>query len=298
VSILLIAVGNGATMRQAMADPAAAAAPVVSIHYSRSVGWAGHLMAEIVRAGESTAILDTNEEGGSPEIGVYRWSLGEARFVDLLKQLEASHLEQLGPPPLLQPGMKTASIGVRRAADQLPTLHTFTALPPTLAPTVRSIDAVIGELRKHPLRALRGQVSWPSAETVRGGKTVLTITLSNPGRQPLRWSNPLAAGGEWSGLRLVFSKKGADDEVTRDLTGHDLQAEPPISGPALLLPPGQTIVLRAHPKVDLPSGTYQARLEIHDLHPEENAAERIGGVLSLNASHLTVKRDGWWKVWR
>src|SRR5207302_2901300 len=75
--------------------------------------------------------------------------------------------------------------------------------------------------------------STPFPYTTLFRSTVLTITLTNPGRQPLRWSNPLGAGGEWSGLRLVFSKKGADDEVARDLTGDDLQAEPPISGPAL-----------------------------------------------------------------
>lgn len=296
--LMLIAGVACPTLPQAMAAPGAAA-EVISIHYTRDVGWSESIAAEITRREESTVDVGYNEDQ-RPEIGVYRLSLGERRFVDLLALLEASGYEKLPSADLLRPGSKTTSVGILRAGERVPTLRVFETIPPSLAPTLRALEAMIDDLKKHPLRVLRGKIEWASSKVVRGQAVVLSIVLTNPGRGPVHWSSPLSPAAEWNGIRLAFTKVGEKAERQQDLTGADvhLVGMGAATGSALILAPGQTITVEIRPKLDIPSGNYQVRIELHEMSGDEKDPHRIGGTLSLDAGRIAVKRESWWKIWR
>lgn len=271
---------------------------VVSLHYSREVGWSGSIAAEIVPKGDST-VITTHNHDGRPELGQYRTDLGEPRFLGLMSALQRSGYDRLPAAGDLRPGAKTTSLGLRRHGEPHPSLRTFETIPPTLGPVMREIEATVEELRKHPARVLRGTAAWSTTRLVRGAPAVLVLTLTNVGREPLMTGNPLLPGRDWNGLRVVFLRPGTGDEKQVDLTAREVRAPKAAdTRPVLTLDPGQALRLELQVRPDMSSGRYRTRLEVHDVGRAEPNPARVGGTLALDAGEVTLGRGAWWKFWR
>jgi hypothetical protein len=189
------------------------------------------------------------------------------------------------------------SFGERLPGQDVPTMRSFASVPAALSPVVVALDELRRQLRAHPSRVLRGRAAWQIGEVSRGEEATLGLMLTNVGNSPLDLSNPIASRGGWSGMRLVFGRAGATGEQQRDLPAADLRpAEGTPRTPMLTLAPGQSIRFDARMKADLPSGKYSVRVEYHSLTNPDDDAQFVGGVLSLDAGPVTVKRGAWWRL--
>jgi hypothetical protein len=278
--------------------PQPAATAAIAVNYSRDIGWAGTLAIEVQRAGESS-VLQTFNEGDTPEIGLWRSPVTAAKFDQLLAQLNRSGYEQLRAPAAVPPGTKLVSIGVRLPGQDLPTIRAFPSLPEPLTPVVIFLERLRSEIRAHPIRVLRGSASWKSRSVARSQDAGLGVTLTNVGTSAFNLANPLAStGSAWNGLRLVFTKKQGGGEQQQNLTTADLRFPPDADrAPMVSLAPGQSLRFEVCKKVEIPAGQHAVRFEYHSMSNRDDDAQFVGGVLWIDPGEITVKSGAWWKIW-
>lgn len=273
----------------------------VAINFSRDVGWSGSEGLELIRDGSSTLDLSFNYDG-RPEIGTWQAALPPERFDAAWALLRIAGYKTLPGPSTVEPGTKLLSIGVRGREDQLPWIRGFSIVPPPeLVPTVAALDAAMAELRKHPLRVLRGQASLGSPRVKKGRRAALSVRLTNVGSQVLTISNPLVgdpgASGDWSGLRLTFKDPcGKEGDENLDVSTVDVRSSQSTREPTLHLAPGAGVDLEIRQSLDVPSGTYQFRVEYHNMIGDSSDSSVVPGTLWLDAG--LVRIDPWWMFWR
>jgi hypothetical protein len=289
------------TARNQKGSEAAPMDEPVAINFSRDVGWSGSEGLELIRDGSSTLDLSFNYDG-RPEIGTWQAVLPPKHFDATWALLRVSGYKTLPGPSSVAPGTKLLSIGVRGREDQVPWMRGFWMKPPPpeLVPTVAALDAAMAELRKHPLRVLRGQASLGSPRVKKGQRAALTVRLTNVGSQMLTISNPLVGDpgspGDWSGLRLTFADPhGKESDENLDVSTADVRAMPSTREPTLHLAPGASLDLEIRQNLDVPSGTYQLRVEYHNMIGDSSDSSVVRGTLGLDAGR--VKIDPWWKLW-
>jgi hypothetical protein len=273
----------------------------VAINLSRGVGWSGSELVELVRDGESSMDLTLNYDG-RPEIGTWQATLPREHFEAAWSALRVSGYQKVPEPSMIQPGMQLLDIGVRGPQDRLPRTHSFwqDPVPPELVRTLAALDVAMAELRKHPLRVLRGKASLGSPRVKKGHQADLSVRLTNVGSQMLTISNPLVgdpgAPGDWSGLRLTFKDpRGKEGDENLDVSTADVRSSPSTRAPTLRLAPGDSLDLEIRQNVDVPSGTYQLRVEYHDMIGESRDPSVVRGTLRLDAGRIKI--DPWWKFW-
>jgi hypothetical protein len=279
------------------ARPGADDAAVISIHFSRDVGWAGHEAMELARGYPST--VDSAFGAGAPaEIGVWQTTVPEAKFSAVLARLQASGYDRLDGPSTLMPDMKTVSIGLRRDGQSQPVMILVPVPgPPALKAAIDAIEAAMTEVRKHPVRVIRGEVSCREPHVARGGALALSLVLTNVGRQAVEIGNPAGReAGEWCGVRLAFEKPGQSDQQL-DLVPADLHPSIADKRPTLSLAPGERLVLELRKVVEVSAGDYTLRVEYHDMTGETSEPSHVGGTLQLSAGKVKVTRGSWWKPW-
>ena len=273
----------------------------VAINFSRDVGWSGSEGLELIRDGSSTLDLSFNYDGRS-DIGTWQAVLPPERFDAAWALLRVTGYKTLPGPSTVAPGTKMLSIGVRGREDQLPWIRGFSIEPPPeLVPTVAALDAAMAEIRKHPLRVLRGQASLGSPRVKKGRRAALTVRLTNVGSQMLSISNPLVgdpgAPGDWSGLRLTFKDpRGKEGDENLDVSTANVRSSLSTREPTLHLAPGASLNLEIRQGLDVPSGTYQLRVEYHNMIGDSSDSSVVPGTLWLDAG--LVKVHPWWMFWR
>ena len=230
------------TARNQKGSEAAPMDEPVAINFSREVGWSGSEGLELTRDGISTLDLSFNYDG-RPEIGTWQAALPPERFDAAWALLRVSGYEKVPGPSTIQPGMKMLHLGVRRRQDQLPRMRGWLEPPPEIVPTLAALDAAMAELRKHPLRVLRGQASLASARVKRGHEAVLSVRLTNVGSEVVTISNPLVGDpgspGDWSGVRLAFADpRGEESDEQLDISTADVRLSPSTREPTLHLATG------------------------------------------------------------
>jgi hypothetical protein len=271
---------------------------VVAINFSRGVGWSGHELLELVKGSVSTVELTFNYDGRS-EIGVWQTVLPVQRFNAALAAVSASGYETVPGPSVDPPETKLLSLGVRRSTDEVPRIRTFPMKPPPpeIVPAVTALDAVIAEIRKHPVRVLRGQANVVAPKVRRGEELAVDLILANAGVEPLHLANPVAAvAGDLTGIRLVLSDTGRDDHAV-GLRPTDVTCPGLASGPITVLPPGASLRLRARTKVDWPAGKGRLRVELDQASGDSSDPALVEGTLWLDAGPITVERSSRWKFW-
>ncbi len=273
----------------------------VAINLSRDVGWSGSEMMELARDAASSLDLSFNYDG-HPEIGVWKATLPRERFAAAWAALRTSGYETLPGPSTIAPGTKQLFLGVRGPKEAAPQMRGFPMKPPPpeLVPVLATLDAAIGELRKHPLRVLRGQAALVSPRVERGHEAVLSLRLTNAGTEPLTMGNPLVgdpgAPGAWSGIRLVLvDVRGRQEQQQINVTPADLHSSSART-PTVTLAPGASLDLEIRRKIDVASGTHQVRVEYHNLIGESAEPRVVRGTLWLDAGQIKIDRP-WWKFW-
>jgi len=271
----------------------------VAIHFSRDVGWSGSEVMELSRDAASSLDLSFNYDG-RPEIGVWQATLPRGRFEAAWVALRASGYERLPGPSTIAPETKQLYLGVRGPQEAVPQMHGFPMKPPPpqLVETLQAVEAVTSELRKHPLRVLRGQMTLSASHVKRGEELAFRLKLTNAGTHPLTTANPLATEpGTWSGVRLVL-KDARGNERQIDVTPADLRSAAAARDALVLLAPGASLDVDVKTKVDVPTGVHSLRVEVHSLIGSAPDPSFVGGTLWLEAGNVTIKRGAWWKLWQ
>jgi len=270
-----------------------ATADVVAINYSRDVGWAGSLIAEICRDDPSTVDLTFNYDGGV-EIGVWEQRLPAATFAQALALVQRSGYRGLPSPDESPPEAKFIAVGEREQGQPLPFLRAFELMmvpPPVSALGVELEKLVVGPIRRHPLRVIHGAAAWARPAFAAGELLEIEVVLGNSGTLPLEMGNPLdAAADGWNGMRLVMVDAGGH-ELAVDLTLANLR--PPAGAPTdatVTLDPGKALPFQVHKKVYLTPGRYSGRLEYHGLMSNPGNRQLITGALWLDLGTVEIRR--------
>ncbi|HEU5058324.1 MAG TPA: hypothetical protein VFU21_17450 [Kofleriaceae bacterium] len=237
---------------------------VVAVHYGRSFGPWGSEAIEVLREGPSTLSLSFNHDG-PPEIGLWQHVVDPARFDELVAALRASRYQELPTPASTYPGMAPVSLG-ERVAGRMPVLRSFAPATPELAGVLACLATVEAELRRHPVRVLRGGSRWRTSELARGALVEVELSLTNAGAQPLERESPHHGGPHgWTGLRLAFLRPNREQVAYVDLPAADVHAlAPAAAAPTLALAPGQSasFLLRTRLPPAVRPGRYQPVLEV------------------------------------
>jgi hypothetical protein len=231
---------------------------VVAIHYSRSFGpWGSHSVA-VQRDGESSLSLGFNGDG-PPEVGLWQHALEAARFDELLAALRASRYQELPQPASPYPGMAPVSLGEWRAG-QMPVMRSVAPDTPELAEVMACLARIESELRRHPVRVLRGAARWRRAELTRDVAVEIELTLTSAGAQPLERQHPKAS---WTGLALAYLRPNREQVAHTVLAAEDIHAADPAT-PTLRLAPGESasFLLSTRLPAAVRPGQYRPVLEV------------------------------------
>jgi hypothetical protein len=266
-------------------------AQTIAINYSREVGWAGALIAELCAGEPSTAIVTFNYDG-RPELGVYRTVLPDPSFLGALSALRRSGYERFPPPGEVPPESKFITVGERRQGEATPTLKPFDvrAVPPEVAAVGQELERVVEEVRRHPLRVLRASATWAKPSFAPDEPLAVTVTLENAGPLPIGIGNPLDPEPPWSGLRLVVWQPGGDEDAV-DIHASHLRAPAGVSRDAdALLAPGEKLAFELRKKVYLAPGAYEGRLAYQNVIDREGDPQFVRGELWLDLGRVAVER--------
>jgi hypothetical protein len=269
----------------------------VAINFSRDVGWSGNEVMELSRDAVSSLDLSFNYDS-RPEIGAWQAMLPRERFDAAWAALRASGYETLPGPTTIAPGTKLLSVGVRGPKEALPRMRGFPMKPPPpeLVTAVQALEAAMAELRKHPLRVLRGQATLSASHIKRGEALAIHLKLTNAGTHSLTTANPLANDSSaWSGIRLVL-KDARGNERQIDVTPADLRSPVTSRDVLALLTPGASLDIDVKTKVDVPTGVHSVRVEVHSLVGDSPDPRFVGGTLWLETGNVTIDRGAWWKT--
>jgi hypothetical protein len=263
----------------------------IAINYSREVGWAGALIAELCATDPSTAIATFNYDG-RPEIGVYRATLPAPSFQQALDVLRRSGYDQLPSPATVTPEAKFLTLGERHEGETVPALKPFDlrSVPPALDVVRQELEKIIALVRQHPMRVLKATASWGKPAFRADEPLVVQVALQNASALPITIGNPLAPEAPWNGLRLVVWQPDGE-ESTADLHASHLRAPPdaPQDGEATL-GPGETLAFEIKKKVYLPPGAYEGRLAYQNVIERDSDVQFVRGELWLDLGALAVER--------
>jgi hypothetical protein len=265
-----------------------AAEEIVAVTYSHGVGSGGATESiEISGDGESTLTLTFNYDG-RPEIGTYRHTLPKERFEQAVRLLHAAGWEQLPSAQNMRPGQVPAVFGERRSGQKT---RAFSPTPRELQEVSLLFLNTTMELKPHPSRVLRGDAKVRTTSLTKGCDLELDVTLTNAGKLPLQFSNPLhGAATEWSGLRLTVKRDGGMNEESFDFTPKDVRMDAGTPTTRTLpLAPGQAVSFAVCAKLPVGRGTYAGRLQLHNMVGGTNhPAELIDGMLWVSLGTLAV----------
>jgi hypothetical protein len=262
---------------------------VVSVHYSRDVGWSGALIVEVCRTAPSTVLLTFNYDQ-RPEIGVYQASLGEGAFQQTLDVLRESGYALLAPPGPFQPESKFVVIGERVGVDVAPKLHAFDlrTFPAALDPVRARLERVAEEIRQHRSRVLQGTAAWSKATFDTDEPLAARVSLKNAGVLPLTVANPASAGRE-GGFRLVLRSAGGL-AASVDIDGMHLRpSSAGAQGGLGTLAPGDALAFDLRKTVYLPPGSYMGWLAYRSLVDVPGDPQFIEGELWLELGAMRVE---------
>jgi hypothetical protein len=264
---------------------------IISVHYSRDVGWSGHKAAELVRTGLST-LITSYDEGQRPAIGTFQRTLDAQIFQGLTAAVE--EMGHIRMEELLQPGARVTSIGVRAVGAPTPkTVATFLAVPPKAEGVVNAIEATLSELKKHPTAAIEGTFRTDASELMKGERWSFSLRLTNIGTKSVSLLHPASQGADWTGIRVrLWDPKKQDGAPQLDVNGRDiLSAEPAAQSDVFTLATGQALVVNAQVMVDVSPGTYTTRLEVH-LFPRQGTVDHVSGMVAIDGGDLKVTAGG------
>ncbi len=268
-------------------------ADVVAINYSRDVGWAGALTAELARDQPSSVDVTFNYDG-RPEIGVWQQTVSPAEFAQALALVRRSGYAALPGPTEVSPEAKFLSVGERQQGEAAPTLRAFelTALEPALSALSVELERLLAPIRLHPLRVIHAAAGWAKPVFAPSELLEIEMVLGNSGRLPLEMGNPLdAAASAWNGLRLVMVDTAGRGQAV-DLSVSQMRA--PTGSPTdatVTLDPGKALPFRIRKKAYLAPGRYTGRLEYHGLVENPKNPQLVTGSLWLELGPVDI-RDG------
>jgi hypothetical protein len=266
----------------------------IAINYSRDVGWAGAIAAEICRDEPSTVDVTFNYDGG-PEIGVWQQMLPPEQFAFALALIRRSPYATLPGPTEVSPEQKFLAFGERQQGDALPTVRCFelSSLHPTLSALSVEVERLLAGIRLHPLRVIHANAGWAKPAFDASELLEIQVVMGNTGRLPLEMGNPLdVAADGWNGLRLVLiDSRGS--QYASDLTPSHVRARPGFSPDATVtLDPGKALPFRIRKKVYLSPGRYSGRIEYHGIVENPENRQLVTGSLWRDLGPVDIRSGG------
>jgi hypothetical protein len=267
-------------------------ADAVSIHYSRDVGWSGALIVELCRAAPSTVLVTFNYDM-RPEIGVYRTTLAEGVFLQVLEEVRRSNYASLAPAGPLQPETKCVVIGERLDGDDAPGIHAFdeSSFPPGLGPLQAHLESVAADIRRHASRTVEGSAAWTKPAFFTDEPIAARISLKNAGVLPVTLANPLSSGREAGVQLLLKNAAGATESV--DLAPAQLRAPAGHATDGMVtLAPGGALAFELRKVVYLEPGDYLGRVAYRSLVDVQGDPQFVEGELWLELGAIGVRHRG------
>ena len=267
---------------------------IVAINYSRDVGWAGTIAAEICRDEPSTVDVTFNYDGG-PEIGVWQQMLPRSSSPAPLPSSIAPGTRFFRVPTEVSPEQKFLAFGEREQGVALPIVRCFDLgrLDPTLSALSVEVERLLAGIRMHPLRVIHGNAAWTKPAFDTSELLEIEMVMGNTGSLPLEMGNPLdVAADGWNGLRLVLVDSSGCQHAS-DLTPSHIRARPGFPPDATVtLDPGTALPFRIRKKVYLSPGRYSGRIEYHGMveNPENN--QLVTGSLWRDLGPVDIRSGG------
>jgi hypothetical protein len=270
------------------------AGDIIAIIYSRDVGWAGAIAAEICRDEPSTVDVTFNYDGG-PEIGVWQHMLRPDEFARTLALINRSGYATLPGPTEVAPEQKFLAFGEREQGATLPTMRCFelSSLHPALSALSIELERLLARIRLHPLRVVHANAAWAKAAFDASELLEIEVVMGNTGRLPLEMGNPLdVAADGWNGLRLVLIDSSGSQHAI-DLTPSHIRSRPGFPSDATVtLDPGKALPFRIRKKVYLSPGRYGGRVEYHGIVENLENRQLVTGSLWRDLGPVDVRSGG------
>lgn len=261
---------------------------VKSVHYSRSFGPFGSELAQFNRGSRSVVHLSHNYDN-QPEIGHWNGSIATTHFDELVRRLRASHYSDIEVPRLQYPGEYSLRIGEHREGEDRPTFKSCSLDTPALEPVLEWITQLTGEVRKRPVRVLRGQASWGAPEARFEGPFEVHVTLENIGVEPLGLTHPGDPEQTMPAATVFFNDENGAQRGFLELGARRvIDAAPPATESSVVLAPGGRLVFTARGVVPVKADRYWGSLVLQ-VSGDHSDTAAPSGRLTLDMGPVTVR---------
>lgn len=246
-----------------------------ALYYTVRVGETPYSDSLKIDVNGVATFLSTNnfQPGAPPEIGSYALSLAEYVVEDIWRTLEEINFEEIDTSAAMpEEGEGTRVITLvqeNKTAAKL--VGQRDVAPAGFKELEEKLLPVVAEVRQHPVSALRMSVDFTKDEVRRGEPVRIVVVLSNPGKDPIVFANPIHVEAlnigflELDGLRSDiplldlrdqhhFSEKLNQTHLTEFLPESYEEKE------AMDLPPGVTVQLTLQITMNWPAGEYNVQL--------------------------------------
>ncbi len=219
--------------------------------------------------------LSTNnfQPGTIPEIGSYALKLENGVADDIWRTVETINFAEIDTSDALPDegdGTRTITI-VRENLAVSKLVGKRDAAPSGFRELEEKFLIVVNQVRRHPVSALRMEVSFAQNKIQRGEMLQIDLILSNPGKKPILCANPVYIENlgigflELDGLRSDLPLLELRDQHHRsEQLNHNrfsgFTPEPLKEQEAVELHPGEAIKATLRVSINWPAGEYKTRL--------------------------------------
>jgi hypothetical protein len=260
----------------------------VSIRYMNEVGWSGTKSARF-SYGRDSVLLVTFSYDPLQEIGSYRGLVDEAKLREAHRSLQKSGYADAVLDDYDPPETKHITFGEERV-DQKVVLKSFPkrSIPPTLLAPIAQFEALVGDLRKHPRRAIQAAAAFSRSTLSTNEDIELSFELRATGVAPMSAGNPLV-NEEDAKAKLSLTISALNDPNRRATV--ELRREHLVSGdrgdaPLLRLVPGQRWSVVLAKRMHLSPGSYDVHLSYRSFDVAEPG--HVEGEIPIPLGTLTV----------